>query len=206
VQLELGVVRVVFEKPEVLGGHMKPLYIKGHLDGTPVNRMLVYGGACVNIMSCSLFKKLGYEEGELMRTNMTLSGFLREASEAKGIISKELMVGSKTIPTAFFVVDVKGKYNILLGRDWIHANGCVPSTFHQCIIRWIGDKVEVITVDDATCIAMAEAYEELQDEEVCCLSGRDLLEYDYISVGQHGFVPVNVKSTMVSRLEDIGNP
>jgi hypothetical protein len=27
-----------------------------------------------------------------------------------------------TIPTAFFVVDMKGKYNFLLGRDWIDPN------------------------------------------------------------------------------------
>jgi hypothetical protein len=40
----------VFEKPEKLGQHMKPLYIKGHLDGKPVSRMLVDDGACVNIM------------------------------------------------------------------------------------------------------------------------------------------------------------
>jgi hypothetical protein len=69
-----------------------------------------------------------------MRTNMTLSGFSEEASEAKGIITKELTVGSKIVSMTFFVVDVKGKYNILLGCDWIHANGCIPSTLHQYVI------------------------------------------------------------------------
>jgi hypothetical protein len=43
-----------------------------------------------------LFKKLGYKEEELMKTNMVLSDFSREANNAKGIISKELTVGSKT--------------------------------------------------------------------------------------------------------------
>jgi hypothetical protein len=69
----------------------------------------------MNIMPYSLFKKLGDGEGELMKTNMTLSGFFGEASEAMGIVSRELIVGSKTIPTTFFVVEVKGKYNVLLG-------------------------------------------------------------------------------------------
>jgi hypothetical protein len=68
-------------------------------------------------MPCTTFKKLGHTEGDLMRTNMTLSGFSGEASEAKGIISKELIVGSKAVPTTFFVVDVKGRYNVLLGCD-----------------------------------------------------------------------------------------
>ena len=62
-------------------------------------------------------------------------------------MSVELTVGSKTIPTAFFVVDVKGRYNVLLGRDWIHANGCVPSTLHQFLVQWVGDQVEVIEAE-----------------------------------------------------------
>jgi hypothetical protein len=61
---------------------------------------------------------------------MSLSGFSGEPAEARGIVSKELTVGSKTVPTAFFIVDVKGRYNVLLGRDWIHMNDCVPSTLH----------------------------------------------------------------------------
>jgi hypothetical protein len=135
VQLDLGAERAIFEKPEEVGSHMKSLYIKGYLDGEPVGRMLVDGGACVNIMPCSVFERLGHQEKELMRTNMTLSGFSGEVSDTKGIISKELTVGNKTIPTAFCVVDIKGKYNVLLGWDWIHANGCVPSTLHQCVMR-----------------------------------------------------------------------
>jgi hypothetical protein len=105
-QLALCVERVVFENPHELGQHMKPLYIKGHLDGEPINKMLVDGGACINIMPYAVFEKLGHKESELMKTNMTLSGFFGEASEAKGIISKELTIGSKTILIAFFVVNV----------------------------------------------------------------------------------------------------
>jgi hypothetical protein len=66
-------------------------------------------------LPCSVFEKLGHKEDELMKKNMTLSGFSGEASDAKGIISKELTVGSKTTPTTFFVVNVKGRYNLLLG-------------------------------------------------------------------------------------------
>jgi predicted aspartyl protease len=128
--LDLGAEIAVFQKPNKMGQHMKPLYIKGYLDGEPINHMLVDTGACVNIMPHVVFEKLGHHESELMKTNMVLNGFSGEASEAKGILSKELTVGSKTVPMAFFVVDVKGKYNVLLGREWIHTNGCVPSTLH----------------------------------------------------------------------------
>jgi hypothetical protein len=65
----------MFEKPEKLGEHMKPLYIKGHLDGWPVGRMMVDGGASINIMPLSMFEKLGHKECELKQTNMSLCGF-----------------------------------------------------------------------------------------------------------------------------------
>jgi hypothetical protein len=75
---------------------------------------------------------------------MSISGFSGEPTEAKGIVSKELTIGSKTMPTTFFVVDVKGRYNVLLGCDWIHANGYVPSMVHQCVMQWVGDQVVVV--------------------------------------------------------------
>jgi hypothetical protein len=46
----------MFEKPDNPGAHMKPLFIRGHLDGTPIGHMLVDGGASINILPLSLFK------------------------------------------------------------------------------------------------------------------------------------------------------
>jgi hypothetical protein len=75
-----------------------------------------------------VFEKLGHEEGDLKQINLCLSGFFGDSAEAKGIVCKELTLGSKTVLTIFFVVDVKGRHNVLLGHDWIHANGCLSST------------------------------------------------------------------------------
>ena len=38
-------------------------------------------------------------------------------------------------------------YKVLLGRDWIHANMCVPSSLHQCLLFWHNDKVEMVRAD-----------------------------------------------------------
>jgi hypothetical protein len=122
VELALGAKRAIFEKPENPRVHMKPLFIQGHLDKTPIGHMLVNGGANINILPLSLFKKLDHVEGDLKCTNLSLSSFAGDPMETKGIICKEVTVGSKTVPMAFFMVDVKGRYNVLLGRDWIHAN------------------------------------------------------------------------------------
>jgi hypothetical protein len=54
--------------------------------------------------------------------------------EACGVISMELTVGSMSLATTFFVVNVQGNYSVILGRDWIHANHCIPSSFHQFLM------------------------------------------------------------------------
>jgi hypothetical protein len=61
-QLCIGPKEAVFEKPEELSQHLKPLYIWGQIDGRPISRMLIDGGAAVNLMSCLVFKKLGRED------------------------------------------------------------------------------------------------------------------------------------------------
>jgi hypothetical protein len=65
----------------------------------------------------------------------------------RGFISMELTVGSKSLATTFFVVEVQGNCSVILGRDWIHANHYVPSTLHQFLIQWIYDKIEVVHAD-----------------------------------------------------------
>jgi hypothetical protein len=171
----LDVERAVFEKLENPGAHMKPLFIWEHLDEMPIRHMLVDGGASINILWLSLFKKLGHVEGDLKCTNLNLSSFAGDPTEEKGIICKELTVGSKIVPTTFFVVDVKGCYNVVLGRDWIHANKCVPSTIHQCVIQWIGDEVEVIQADEEVCIAVDKSQVDILAGKMECLSGKDLM-------------------------------
>jgi hypothetical protein len=59
----------VFEKPEESSQHLKPLYIWEHIDGKPISRMLIDGGVAINLMSYDVFKKLGWEDDEFVKTN-----------------------------------------------------------------------------------------------------------------------------------------
>jgi hypothetical protein len=83
-ELALGVERAVFKKMENLGAHIKPLFMQGQLDGTSVGHTLVDGGASVNILPLSLFKKLGHIEVDLKCTNLILSVLAGDPTEAKG--------------------------------------------------------------------------------------------------------------------------
>jgi hypothetical protein len=108
--------------------------------------------------------------------------------EAWGVVSMEL-----TVATAFFVVEVHGKYYVILGRDWIHANHCIPSTLHQFLIQWIDDEVEVVHTDVLAYIGLADTMADWQHEGAQCLSGKDFTGYDFLSISKEGFVPVSIK-------------
>ena len=96
----------------------------------------------------------------------------------------KLTIESKTLLTTFFVIDGKWSYSLLLGREWIHANCCVPSTMHQCLIQWHGDDVELVRTDEYVSIATTDlVFWELGDFE--CFSSK---------LWEGGFIRVNIKS------------
>jgi hypothetical protein len=184
----------IFQKPKDTDNHLKALYMKGHINGNPISRMLVDGGAIVNQMPYSLFKKLGGSDEELIKTNMIVSGVGGgEPMGAKGVVSMELTIGSKTLAAAFFVAETQGNFILILGHDWIHANKCVPSTLHQMLIQWVYDEVEVVHGDNSACVAVADSYSIGVHDDVKCLSCLDLSNYEFVSCSNNGFIPPVIK-------------
>jgi hypothetical protein len=49
-QFDFGPKEVAFTKPKESVNHLKPLFVRGHIDGIPIAKMLVDGGAAVNLM------------------------------------------------------------------------------------------------------------------------------------------------------------
>ena len=117
-----------------------------------------------------MYRKLGLGEDDLIQTDIMLKDFEGAVSPVRGAIYVDLTIGSKTLPTTFFVINGKGSYSTLLGRDWIHANCCIPSTMHQCIIQWIEDSVEVVHVDSSFNISTADP-EAWSGLDLRCISG-----------------------------------
>uniref|UniRef100_A0A0E0DBU4 Reverse transcriptase domain-containing protein n=1 Tax=Oryza meridionalis TaxID=40149 RepID=A0A0E0DBU4_9ORYZ len=83
----------------------------------------------------------------VVSTTMVLKDFGGNPSETKRVLNMELTIRSETDPTTFFVIDGKDSYSLLLGRDLIHANYCIPSTMHQSLIQWQDGKVEIVLAD-----------------------------------------------------------
>jgi hypothetical protein len=136
--------------------HMRPLYLRGYVNGKPLTKMFVDGGAAVNVMPYTTLRKLGMGPGDLTPTSIVLNDFAGNPSDTKGCVHVDLMIGSKTLLTTLFVIEGKGAYSLLLGRDWIHANCCIPSTMHQHLVQWVDDDVKVVQADDTVSVANVE--------------------------------------------------
>ena len=64
--------------------HLKALYVKGFVDGNLISKMLVDGGASVNLMPYTTFRKLSKGLGDLIETDMMLKDFGGNASKTRG--------------------------------------------------------------------------------------------------------------------------
>jgi len=117
-QLALDPMTAIFEKPaDNERQHLKALFVKGRVDGQPMTKILVNGGAA--ILPYAVYRKLGKGDQDLTKTDMMLKNFEENVSPVKGAICVELTISSKTLPTTFFVISGKGAYNLLLGRDCV---------------------------------------------------------------------------------------
>ena len=74
--------------------HLKPLYIKAHMDGRLVNKVLVDNGAAVSILPISMLRKLLKTKNDLIATDVSVNGFVGGAIKMKRIIPIEVKVGS----------------------------------------------------------------------------------------------------------------
>jgi hypothetical protein len=200
-QFDFGPKEAAFTKPKESVNHLKTLFVRGHIDGIPIAKMLV-DGAAVNLIPYSLYRILGKQDDKLVKTNMTLNGVGTDSSiKAKGVTSVELTIVTKTLAAAFFVVDVEGNYSLILDRDWIHANQCVPSTLHQMLLQWVGDDVEQVLADASAYIAVVDAPVLWTYETATCLTGLDFSDYQFISIDKKGFIPI-----MLEPMENRLNP
>ena len=186
-QMALDQMTAIFEKPtDDERQHLKALFVRGTVDGQPMSKILIHGGAAINIMPYTIYRKLGKGDQDLTKTDVMLKDFEGNVSPVKGAICVELTIGSKTLPMTFFVISGKGAYNLLLGRDWIHANYCIPSTMHQCLVQWVGDKIEIVPGDSSYVIASAELD---TCERTRCISG-EVWEKDFLKVADYEIPPI----------------
>ncbi|KAH0642039.1 hypothetical protein KY285_032902 [Solanum tuberosum] len=113
--------------------HNRPLFVVGSIREQHLNRILIDGGSAVNIMPKVVLKKLEISIDKLSKSYLTIQGFNQGGQRSIGKIRVRLSIGDLKSNTLIHVIDAKTSYNLLLGCPWVHENGVVPSTLHQCM-------------------------------------------------------------------------
>ena len=75
--------QAIFDKP-VKHRHLKILYVKDFVNEKPMSKILVDGGAFVNLMPYTTFCKLGRGPEGLIETDMMLKDFGGNMSKTRG--------------------------------------------------------------------------------------------------------------------------
>ena len=109
------------------------------MDGRPLKRIFIDGGAAVNVLPISTLAKIGKSRSDMVPTQTTISSFAGDESVPMGCLVLDVTVGSVVTPTLFFIMGTKATYQALLGRCWIHSARCLPSTLHRKLWIWNKD-------------------------------------------------------------------
>lgn len=126
---------------ESMKSHLKPLFIKGKIENVGVNKILVDGGATINLMLHYMLKRFGKDDTDTRPHNMVLSNCEGKVRIIIGVIQIDLIVDTITRSTMFMVITSNANYNMLLGREWIHGIFVVPFSMHQRITIWRSDGI-----------------------------------------------------------------
>ncbi|XP_020203117.1 uncharacterized protein LOC109788722 [Cajanus cajan] len=129
-------------------GHLKPLLSTLMIEGHEVNKVLVDGGAAVNILSRTMQKRFGKITADFKPHNILISDYAGKSSQLEGMILLDVQIKSVKRTTMFIVTPSKANFNVLLGCECIHGVGVIPSTVHQKIFFWNDDEgLEVLDAD-----------------------------------------------------------
>ena len=165
-----------------------------------INRILLDDGSAVNILLLKTMKELGVPLDEMMQSRLLIQGFNQGGQRALGKLRLQLFIGDMESHPLFHVIDAKTTYNMLLGRPWIHQNGVVSSTLHQCFKYYRNGQVKTI-IADAKPFTSIEAHfmdakfyvEGTFIEEVMTAPVKELKQKEKISL----LLPTKIKSVKV---------
>ncbi|CAL2272386.1 unnamed protein product [Prunus armeniaca] len=129
--------RVFFTRPtRSMTRHLRPLFISARINGVPFKKVLIDGGAAVNILPFKRLEKFGKSKSDLIPTELTVSNFTGTITATHGILIAEFEVGLKNLLVSYLVVDSTSSYHALMDRDWIHQSMSIPSSLQHELLMW----------------------------------------------------------------------
>ena len=142
--------KMTFADEDLLLGskpHNRPLFVSGYTRGERVSCILIDDGSAVNIMPKGTMRHLGISMEKLSKSRLVIQGFNQEGQRVISMIRLDVAIDELKARPLFHVINLKTSYNLLLGQLWIHGNGVVPFTLHQCFKYCDGEQIKVLIAD-----------------------------------------------------------
>ncbi|WCJ43871.1 hypothetical protein M5689_024580 [Euphorbia peplus] len=134
--------------------HNKALFIQVEVKGRPLSCVMVDDGSALNICPKKMLGRLGLTMEDIKPTEMVIRAYDDSKREVLGVFETEVVTGPIRSMVEFVVMDIPVTFALLLGRQWFHPLGGVPSTLHQKIKFPMGDKVITIPAHDDLMVAL----------------------------------------------------
>ncbi|XP_026433779.1 uncharacterized protein LOC113331266 [Papaver somniferum] len=122
------------------GEHLRPLYLKTHINKQPLKRAFIDGGASINMISLHRLESLGVSRTSIKMRATTVRGFGGQTQMTMGIVHLMMKIGPIRALTPFYVLEDDTTFHVLLGRGWLLNHNVVAYTYHQCVKTNIGGK------------------------------------------------------------------
>lgn len=116
---------------DIDGPHDDALVISLPVGGFKLQRVLVNGGATINIIFLDALLQMRLTEDNIKGHPIPLVGF--KGSVFRSLDKIDLLVNIYPLchMIEFHVIHSASPYNVIMGRPWIHKIKGVPSTYHQ---------------------------------------------------------------------------
>lgn len=104
---------MIFNKPPTLI-HTKALYLRTHVNGKPLGRVLVDNRSTMNAIHLEILLALGKNKDDIIAIDLWVITITGEAAIMLGVIPLLTTMGNKTSITVFFIINSTTSYKLLL--------------------------------------------------------------------------------------------
>ena len=107
--------------------------------GAKVPMVLIDNGSALNICPFRTALIVGLDMETIIPSPLTLRAYNNISRKVIGVFKAPCKIKPMETIVEFHVRDITPNYNLLLGREWLHPNGAIPSSPHQKMkIPWKG--------------------------------------------------------------------
>ncbi|XP_052882192.1 uncharacterized protein LOC128290539 [Gossypium arboreum] len=182
-------------------GSTKALHITTRYKGYTLPSFFVDNGSALNVLPLSTLNRLPIDGSHMNTCQNMVRAFNGTKRNVIGRIDIPLEIGPSIYEVVFLVMDIKPSYNCLLGRQWIHSVGAVPSSLYQKLKLVTDGRLVTINMEEDIIVAVTnkDPYVETNEESIkCSFRSLEFVNVTFILEGSEPPVPKIARATRMA--------